>query len=356
MLECVQCNYRGRIVSLLYTRAGELVLHMGKYFLNILGIILSVAFFIISYKRTINAKNERIWAANSEVVRILIRLIVLEKYRPTEKDMFRLIEGKAREFKVKEGELLSPLSILNVVYTKIAETDFITREQREEILGNILESIDGIEDSEENAGEGGIDFALASTIESQEKKRDVFRVLLGLVAAIMGSFLALIPEVMRMHVAGWDAYRFYSGFLITMVVSLAAIGMVSVFQRFKEEQVDVSSSSTARFTRATEFELAVRKLLIKKFGESKVLVSKDKGYDFQVEASQGKIFIEVKAWDHQVPNRIISRVVNILDSVVRENGGREGLLIAAYPLKYAMEALGDKNVKVMDLKGLEKYF
>ena len=66
-----------------------------------------------------------------------MRRVVLEKYAPNETDISRLIAGKARDYRVRSGEVLSEAQVLNTVYTRIMESDLITADQREEILDRI---------------------------------------------------------------------------------------------------------------------------------------------------------------------------------------------------------------------------
>ena len=110
---------------------------MVNYLFGGLGIAVSVGLFLVAYRQTIGARKERIAAANSELERILVRRIVLEKYIPNETDISRLIEGKARDYRVRSTELLSEAQVLTTVYTRIMESDLIPADQRDEILGRI---------------------------------------------------------------------------------------------------------------------------------------------------------------------------------------------------------------------------
>jgi len=72
-----------------------------EVFLSIAGIILSVLFFIIPYRRAVSARKERANSANAEVERIMLRRIFLESHTPRLDDIYRLLEGKARDFHVR---------------------------------------------------------------------------------------------------------------------------------------------------------------------------------------------------------------------------------------------------------------
>lgn len=120
---------------------------MGDYVLGILGIIVSVGLFFIGYRQTVGAKKERIINANAEVEKILVRRIVLENYTACSFDINRLLEGKARDFRVKVGDLYSDSQVLTNIFTRIMESDFIPQSQREDILGRLTPILEKAETS-----------------------------------------------------------------------------------------------------------------------------------------------------------------------------------------------------------------
>ncbi|HEY2846801.1 MAG TPA: hypothetical protein VGI80_03225, partial [Pyrinomonadaceae bacterium] len=115
---------------------------MEAYLLTGAGIIVSVALFLLGYRQTIGAKKERIGAANANLKRILMRRIVQEEYRPDPNDIELLIGGVAREYRIGEGDTLSPEDLLGSIYTDIAASDLIQAEQRNEILRRVTSGIE----------------------------------------------------------------------------------------------------------------------------------------------------------------------------------------------------------------------
>src|SRR5262252_670789 len=106
-------------------------------FLGAAGILVSILLFLIGYRQTVGAKKERIRSANADVEKILVRRVVLEGYTPSRSDVARLLQGKARDFRVSDDELLSEAQMLNTIYTRIVESDLIPTDQREQILKRI---------------------------------------------------------------------------------------------------------------------------------------------------------------------------------------------------------------------------
>ncbi|WP_394557440.1 hypothetical protein [Priestia aryabhattai] len=104
---------------------------MDGYIQTAIGVIVSIIIYLLSYRQTIGAKQERIQSSNKEIEKILIRRIVNDNYNLSLADIRRLLEGKARDFKVKVNDLYKEEQMLNSLYTRVIETDFITKEQRE---------------------------------------------------------------------------------------------------------------------------------------------------------------------------------------------------------------------------------
>jgi len=84
---------------------------MENYILGIGGIVVSIVLFLIGYRQTVGAKKERIKLANEDIEKILVRRIVQESITPSVVDLSRLLEGKARDFRVRVGDLLSESQI-----------------------------------------------------------------------------------------------------------------------------------------------------------------------------------------------------------------------------------------------------
>jgi hypothetical protein len=118
---------------------------LDDYVLGIVGIALSVLFIVVGYRQTIGAKKERANSANADVEKILVRRIFLESYTPRLGDVSRLLEGKARDFRVRTEDLHTLSQVLNSIFTRVIETDFISREQRTEILERLTPIVEEAE-------------------------------------------------------------------------------------------------------------------------------------------------------------------------------------------------------------------
>ncbi len=91
---------------------------MNGYMQLAIGVLVSIFLFIISYRKTVGARKERVRSTNRSIYRALLRRMVLEGYKPTLTNINNLIDGKAIENHGGERrEMGSGLEIS--VYTKL---------------------------------------------------------------------------------------------------------------------------------------------------------------------------------------------------------------------------------------------
>jgi hypothetical protein len=323
---------------------------MENYLLRFLGIAVSIFLFLIAYRQTIGAKKERIKLANSEVEKIMVRRIVLESYAPKLIDISRLIEGKARDFRVKVGDLLSESQIMNCIYTRIVETDLIPHNQREEIFSRIipiLEEAEGTPIQEQKVVE----------VSTGIRKRAVYQVAvpltMALIASLIGGFVTVIPKIGAMDM---DILSLLSILIATATVSLALIIGFYTFNRLKESQQGVTISSSSRvIEQAISFEREVAKAIEKTGLKIRPAGPRDRGYDFAVEKDGKKIFIEVKAWSRPMPISLLSRVVEVLEKTVKVENAAEGIIITKSPIDLKSLDLENKKIRIMTLREFRNY-
>lgn len=326
---------------------------MENYLLSGLGILVSILLSLVGYRQTIGAKKERIGIANTDIEKILIRRIVNENYKFNLIDISRLIEGKARDYKVQINDLLSEAQILNCIYTRIIETDFITQQQREEILAKIIPIMDDAE---------GIVFneeQIASQENKPKRTRSNFNITLNiavfasLIGTLLSTFLSIDPLNNFKDLSNLS--DILPVLIATASISFAIISFIFVLKRFKESQQEISiSSSSAMLENAINFEKEVAKVLKKKFNTVSASGPLDKGYDFIVDHEGQKILIEVKSWTRPAPNQIIELVVNRLNKSVVEKNASHGIIVTNIPLDSSLIDLNKYKVRLLTLSELKK--
>ena len=158
---------------------------------TVLGTAVSIFLFVIAHRQTIGARRERIRSANDEIEKILVRRIVLEGFAPTQEEIVRLIDTKARDFRARPTDLLSDSQFMNNIYTRIVESDFILREQRQQILDRVGHAIEVAE--EQPVLEQAVD-----QIAAQKRSRSYATysmVIAAVVASLVGSTFSILPEI-----------------------------------------------------------------------------------------------------------------------------------------------------------------
>ncbi|TQR26827.1 hypothetical protein C7Y47_24130 [Lysinibacillus sphaericus] len=323
---------------------------MEGYIQMALGISVSIIIYLLGYKQTIGAKKERIKAANSEIEKILIRRIVNDNYNLNVLDIIRLTQGKARDFMVRVEDLLNTNEILNALYTRIIESDFITKEQRENTL-SILRPL--LEDVYDDFGGGRRVRVKVKDIflnkQGSISIQPVITVAMAIVASLLGSIISN-PSILKGDLLDIN----FNLLSIPLIGSLLGISFISLLKRFKESQQEVTISSTSRtIEEALNFEKEVAEVISRKTYTA-LPMERNKEYDFFIHNNEKKIIIEVKLWKRGPNIGMLKRTIERLkDAVVNENA-TEGIIVIKLPFKFD-EKLIESNIKIMTLDQLKKY-
>lgn len=312
-----------------------------------LGIFVSVLLFLIGYKQTIGAKKERIEVANNEVVKILIRRIVNDNYKFNLMDIYRLIEGKARDYKVQMSDLLSVEDILNCIYTRIIETDFITQQQREDIIAKIIPKMDYLDSCK-------YDETQKPETDNKRSINSQLAIALSL-AGIASAIGTLFTTYLSYDTFSKEFSSIIPVLSTTLIISFVLIVFIFILKRIIEKQQEVPiSSGSASLENAINFEKEVAKVLKKKFNTVTASGPADKGYDFVIENEGQKILIEVKSWTNPVPNQIIELVVDRLNKSVLDQNALEGIIVTKVP--FDTNSIDLNKVRLMTLSELKSKY
>jgi len=314
-------------------------------FVGVLGIVLSLVLFFIGYRQTVGAKKERIAACNSDVEKILVRRIVLESYTPARSDIGRLVEGKARDFRVREDDLLSDAQVLNAVYTRVFESDLIPAEQRNEIIARIVPALVETEvrptedtDSGDSAGRARL-FSQTSAALG----------ILALLASAAGAIVAGLPELANLD----TRYpTFFQTVLLTGTASLAIITVWIIVNRLRSTQEELATRGTevAHYVR---FEREVGSTL-KRLGLKVRPTLPEEPGDFVAEDSSGRLLVEVKAWPRRVPARLLSEMTHRLSEAGRSLNA-DVIVVTRSPVLEVTDVLVKSGIRFCTIRQLPEY-
>ena len=320
---------------------------MSEYVLGILGIAVSVGLFLLGYRQTIGAKKERVRAGNSEIEKILVRRIVLEGYTPSASDIGRIIDGKARDFRVHPPDLLSESQLLNNIFTRVIETDFIPRDQREEVLDRLFRVMAQAEDQpiSDRAGEDFESPARSSRIAT------IAMALMGTVASIIGGTFAALPEIREVDSKTTELVGLAVG---TAVVSLTIIVFMISLYRIRERQQEEPSKAVA-ISEYMDFENNVVKALTQAGVEVQFAGPHDQGFDLIVEHKGRRILVELRGWKRSVSPRMVGMVLNRLAEALPYAEGSEGVLVTRGYVPDRGTFPIPERVQIMNLREFRKY-
>lgn len=323
---------------------------MEEYIQTIMGIIVSIILFWIGYRQTIGAKKERIKAANDKLIDTILRRVVLEDYHPKIDDINRIIEGKSRDFKVREKDLLSSVQILNTIYTRIFENDLIPQELRDkniEKLGGLFSEEKKIDKTQD------IDLILnkSKSRDKDIKYFNLFAILLGLTSSIIGVLVASSKSIFEQQLS-FDN----NSLLFSIFGSLIAVTTVYVFIRFKDRQESSDSKNISPIIEFVNFEKEVMELL-KKLNASIQLPpdNKDAGFDLGILKDNKKIAIEIKAWRMRPPISIINHTIQRLQNAMNKSGYSKGIIITKEKINIPDKLVTNENIKIITLNELKRY-
>jgi len=292
---------------------------MEGYLQTGIGIIVSVLLFLAGYKQTIGASKERVKAANEKLIETILRRVILERYTPKKEDIKKLTEGKARDYKVKQKDLLNSDQILNTIYTRIFENDLISKEQREENIERLssLFVIDKKEAKQDN------EINLETSKDKTRKFFNFFSLIIAIVSTIIGVSLVSFNKIVNL-----DSYM-QPEILISIIGSIVAIFTAYLYLRIKDNQENSNDTELPKnpYRDYVKFEKEVVVQLRKLNIEVTIPNTKEEGYDLSALINGEKYAIEIKYWKQRPPYGFIKQNISRLKSAMDKEGIKKGLLI-----------------------------
>lgn len=314
---------------------------------TLVGIAVSVIIFLLSYRQTVGAKKERVRIANNEIQQTIVKRIILESYTPIVADLSRLIDGKARDHRVKANDLMSITQILNTVFTRIIESDLIASDQRVKFLERLNPIIVAVEESPIKELEI---MEIKPTINFPSQKM-LPPLIIGIVASMIGTLLSILPDYQEENLV------LSNEIIFVFTLSILIIALISIMLKIKESQEETNKSSILE--NSLEFEEDVGRL-IKKFEVLKPRPYHDKryesGYDYYIEIKGEGIIIEVKNWSKRFSIYILQVTIDRLQHVLRsEENVKKAIIVTKNSINYPSEVLQGIPVKIMSFKEFKNY-
>lgn len=106
--------------------------------LNVLGLVLTVLFFVVGYRQTIGARKERARAANKRIIDTLFRRLTHEEnFSLSSSTVEKLLGGWALDARIRSSDMLGPDEVEAILIARVLENDYISAEQRQAIVTRI---------------------------------------------------------------------------------------------------------------------------------------------------------------------------------------------------------------------------
>lgn len=323
---------------------------MSGYIQTAIGIFISIALFLIGYRQTIGARRERIGSANRAVYKSLLRRLVLEDYSPKIDDIHRLIDGKAREFKVGPGDLHASEPLLNQVFAEIFDNDFIAPVKRIEIEKRLAATLDQLAKGRQKTDE--------TQLINFDQRKQRFLLLLGILASFIGALVSLVlmnGGTSLHYGAGPDLLSILFPVFSVFVTSLVSVIIISYFKKAREAP-DEAQSRVNYVVESAQLEHQVAAILTKlriPFQiEPKVGLLRP---DFVAEIGGKRVAIEVKSWRTPPPLSIASRSARYMFEIVRNGDVSRALIVTRGKLPNLENIRDTENVEFLSIKDLEEW-
>jgi len=319
----------------------------------VVGIVLSLVIFSVTYRQTIGASKERAQNANLEIDNILLKRSILDGISLTRPMIDTVIEGKAISHRVRVTDLHSAEEALTVLYTATLESDFVPPEKRTAIL----ESIGAVLSTHERATGKEADAAViaAEKVAVRRRSTEWVSILIAVIASAVGGISVIVPDLLKasdQFFTGASRQQLYTAFLVG-AASLALLSITLGFLRLRETQQETSQEPTSSPSGAF-VERQVLKLL-EEFKIPTSIASSDSAYDFNAEVDGKKVLVEVKSWPRRVPLPLLRAVIRRLKSLIDQGKGDESWLVTRDPVTFPEFATMDPSVRLMSLRELRNY-
>jgi hypothetical protein len=321
---------------------------METYIQTGLGIIVSVLLFLIGYRQTVGARKERVKSANDKLIETILRRIILEKYTPKRDEVKRLIEGKARDHKVRVKDLLSVDQILNTLYTRIFENDLISQNERDENL----ERFSALFEPDKKEIKQEVELTFEKARDKNRKYFNLLIILLGTMSSVIGVSVVSFDKL--------TSINFDSGLnlsiLGTMLASMAAVFTVYTFLRFKDSQESSEDPAGPKnpIKDHIKFEKEIQNQLKKLNIDMVIPTSRDQGFDFIANIKGEKTAIEVKYWRSRPPFAYVRQVVARLNSSMEKSNIKQGIILTRDTFDLGQRLRVSENIRIMTIADLKE--
>jgi hypothetical protein len=306
---------------------------------GLLGVVLTIVFFVIGYRQTIGARKERAGAANREIIETLLRRFTLDADFVLQFDEIeRFVVGKALDSRVKRSDVYLMDDIFPLLYSRVVSSDYVAGKKRKIVLEKINRCF-------KRPSAGDDTFVVLAAAREEEKRKLSVEVTLGLVSALMAAGVSLSADLV---VTGWaerlsaPSVRFALGMAlgVSAVTAVALVGYVRLRDKASTTKPDTGSSTVA--SRAQEFEAR----LLERLRVLGVQFDQKRDVDLIISIKQKRIAIELKLFTTPSLGNLRS-ALNQLRHIISKYECDEAYLVLSAPPSERVRSMGDDQVRIL---------
>jgi len=270
-----------------------------------LSVLVTIFLFIVSYRKTIGAKKERVNSTYNEIIKILVRNFVKSDYLPTVDEITRIIRSKSIENKIEVGDLPDELTFYSALYTKVAEDEILSGEKKNQLLKNVNAYLDSIREDTKIMEE------LEESKTYREEKERIFSFFyLALLSLLSGLMVALLSfSTVDISYGG-----FWENLIFMMVAMIGTVLIAISFIVLKEEQEKTEASGRTPLSKYREnvkkFQDDIRQIIENKTGfseEPKITVDGiTVRFDYAFQKDGTHYLVELRYWKNVLPKMFVN--------------------------------------------------
>jgi hypothetical protein len=325
-----------------------------SYWINpLIGAIISISLFSVTYRRTISARKERAIHAHDEVVKILLRNLLTINRVLSIQEINRILQTKSREFKVRIEDLPDELNCISDLYTKVAEDEMLLTENKKMLLEKINIYIETAENEApmivETQEKPSIktERLTSMSIKSFEVAISAISAAAGIIVAISLSLFSFTEASLTNQISMIAAIVFFIAASISVVAFLWWI-------------IDQSKPSITSIGQdAISFETRISRML----NQSGYSVSRDAllpnigEFDFILQKNDHTYLIELKLFRTYIPKSIILVLLS-KGKAAKLNNKNYSLILVVNNLKFIGRGISELTPTwnyIFDESGLKQF-
>lgn len=303
--------------------------------LGVVGVVLTVAFFVIGYRQTIGARKERAKAANRQIIEALFRRLVLDGAFPLDRAGVRkVLLGTALSASVRTDDIFSVTELEAVLYAKSMESDYIDDSKRIDVMNRLTACFSEAE-------------VVPSSLPKKRQGQIAPDVWLAAGAAItaMVATLAVGPFFGKTELNSGAISEPFLGALLAGLGALTGLTAVALtaFTRLRDltRKTSVSSISVSGHDIEQHFIRALKKL------DSSVTNSRDPAFDFLFKRGSENCAVEIKADINRHSKSSILAIIRRMEEAASKLDVQKMYIISQTFPSDTIRSLEKENLKFM---------